>query len=392
MSVDPVPIKVTAELPAHIPSDAGEHIRRAVTDLAESLEIPVEPVLEIVPGNGRLVIADQAIRLDVGNEVSHGSYGLHRTWRLAAALITPRVARRLIAASAAGEHGLRELRSLLVRGVSLGFRLSRFRSAAVELAQGAGARSMLELFEECIAGEECCVARVALPPSSEGIHGLSRNLADELFEHHGLLIPLNSVQIDKGLQPNECRVEWNDLRLRPLVTIREDQIFVEAEQLDLKSHAISAERFTDSISGLQGSLTKAENKERCDALQLVSWTARELLLRNARLALPHSGASLVNRATTEFYLLRLRDAYPVLTETLRRRFDIDFLTNVLRELSAEGVSLRQCVAIFDSLLELNEVATADSRENIIFSPLGVLTKKDPAAWNSGEALVEKYVN
>ena len=95
--VDTITVGVTAQLPENLTSSTVcEDIEHAVLELVQSLEIPVKPIVEILPGNGRLLIGRHAIWLGLDTEETRYSVqGIQGIWRLAGEFITEEVTRHL---------------------------------------------------------------------------------------------------------------------------------------------------------------------------------------------------------------------------------------------------------------------------------------------------------
>jgi flagellar biosynthesis component FlhA len=154
---------------------------------------------------------------------------------------------------------------------------------------------------------------------------------------------------------------------------------------------VDGERFGGPFYGKGGAIVELRHMDACRMAGFSTWNGPEWVLRVVEFLLSTCDGSLVNRSTTEFYLLRLRETHPELAATLQEQFSVAFLTRVIRALVTGGVSLRQCVSIFDAILGLSDVSAADTNKFVVFSPLGIMTKEEPEKWTAGEARVEKYI-
>jgi hypothetical protein len=337
-------------------AEAVADVERAVIDVVRALEIPVEPTFEVSEGSSRLVVGARGIPA----EAAPGRLGvppLHAIWRLAGELVTEEAARLLwrewigeVDEPGGRAAPIADLHWMLVRGARMGFKLSRFRQAAEKLSrEPSPSRRRAELFESSIAGEECRSARLVLSPEVatrpifaragvlpvRGAHtelspwqdeGVLSQVARALFDEDGIALGPISIQVDDHLDSSRFRVEWNDLRLPSIPTPFDAQASVDGPAL--------VEIICALLSGTDGAL--------------------------------------VNRALVDFHLLRLGETHPVLAKALQRTFDATFLTNVMRALAADAISLRQIVLIAMSMVELAETVTADTNKYIVFRPLDVL--------------------
>jgi hypothetical protein len=157
-----------------------------------------------------------------------------------------------------------------------------------------------------------------------GVSSLERAvepLRDRLFDELGLILPPVVVEADAALEGNELRLQLNDVRTPPL--------------------------------------TRPDPERRLSDDAILQILARQI--RN------HAGA-FVTTDTVHLSLILLSEEYPTLVDAVRARFDLAFLTQVLRALADENISIRDLRPILEALLLLSGTTTVDMSALIVFFP------------------------
>jgi type III secretion protein V len=276
------------------------------------------------------------------------------------------------------------LRRMLVDGLALGYRLDRFRDAALpdgEISE----RARIAAFEACIAGDDC--ARLRLWVSRSQFESLRRDephsdadrkpeqpwaemltmTSDGLFYELGLTMPAPEVGIDEALQPPHCRIEWNDLHLPARAGLEPGTAMVAETVARLALLRINGRATVNPANGNECALIDEADLAEAERCGLTTWTARGHLMLMVSAVIRENAAALINRPMVDLYRQSLRQFFPELLAAVDRRFDPEFVTHVLRLLLADELSIRNLSAILQSLLELRAVIVADPK-HIVFAP------------------------
>jgi hypothetical protein len=391
----PLPrVTLTLRLPVAEESERTVKVLlQAMKDMVTSLEIPVEfDVATDYNSEGRLSVCERFIPLPgVGRSESELMVNLHRLWRLAPYCITSDVARHLWLEWKPGDadaitapDDLQRFRSFVCEGAALGFKMSRFRPA-FETAKPrdlTGNRSAA-LFEEAIAKPDCGVARLRLSRDlylawQAALPAEIETLADELFIERGLVLPPIGVVVDETLETLRFRVEWNDLRLPSLHGLQSDLLLVNESSERLRLLNINGSETMHPATGKPAALVDRRSDDACRAAGLETRDSRGLVLFMLGLSLRQAAAALVNKPLLELYLLRLKEFNAALASEVLDRFEVEFITQVVRELAGEGISLRLLIRILDLMLSLEVTADVNDAEYIVFPPNAVGT-----LWGTG---------
>lgn len=86
-----------------------------------------------------------------------------------------------------------------------------------------------------------------------------------------------------------------------------------------------------------------------------------------RTATKHAGLFL-NTDMVRYYLMQLASSWPALVEAITKRFDVLTLTQILRELLDEELSIKNLPAILETLLAVNGELTAEQADSLILLP------------------------
>lgn len=287
----------------------------------------------------------------------------------------------------------REFRRLLATAVSMGLSLERFRDMCTRLPEPtANGTNWIGAFERVAAGRGRCGVRVGLgparfehfqvPPTTEdesGWNDMLEMMRDGLFYELGVIYPEIAVTRDDGLGEIEVRIEWNDLHLPPRAGIRDDQAMVNTTPDALKHLEIESEPTVNPANGADCALIAAADREACEQAGHTTWDARGYTVLQLSAALRHASSAFVNRFLVDHYLDLLSQAFPALVEELDARLDRDVLTQILRALAREEISIRDLRTILTGLVSATPAAaSADLWEKIVFDS-GVVEPMLPAA-------------
>ncbi|MDR4484513.1 MAG: FHIPEP family type III secretion protein [Nitrospirales bacterium] len=279
---------------------------------------------------------------------------------------------------------LGHFRTFLAAALDLGYRLGRFREVSARLPDpDDGARNWIPLFEEIVAGDDCCTVRMFLsreqqqaflasdqqsPEKSETWENMLSMMDDGLFYELGLVFRPVIISVDDALTLPWFRCEWNDLRLPPQRGLDAQHILVNDTVDRLTLLNIKGKEAVNPANGSECAIIDRSHKSIVDNAGLTTWDSRGYAVVAMSAAIRHAAAALVNRSLYQLYILRLREFSPDLVSVLESAVEPDFVVQVLRELLAEEISIRDLSSVLEGVLELRSTINVDMSKYIVFSP------------------------
>ena len=370
--LDCLGIPASAALDVRFPAPAGSGPEGVlwIDGSAIGFALPASPDVAAVAE--RIVAAGFAAR-----ELLIGEPVVHAVWR----------------AWFSGDDCPRDLASdgqwLLRQAVRSGLRLDRVRQAVERLRKADGHRPLGEWFEDAVAEtvvpstgirisraqyEQCYDSSTREPRLLTGddkrLPELLALVLDAIFYDLGLYLKPSAIHISETLDGPWFRVCWNDIVMPPVRGLEPGAVLVNASAALLRSRGVSAER----------AVNPANNNESCVTRDLTEGLAKEfttwgpagyLILALSAAIRAHAGA-LVTARLTDLYLVQLRRAFPDLVEAVTGRFDRVTITRVFRALLDEQISLRDLRAIFEALLAVDGVTSAETDGRVMFQPESML--------------------
>jgi hypothetical protein len=389
-------LRLIAELPARTAgSELVSSTRSAMQTMVDSLDIPTRVEVNVHSGPARLIVGDVALRL---SEVATEPLGfrLDDLWSYADRLVTDDVAQSLwlqwhaAQAERVAEPGfLQAFRDMLAEGVSLGFRLGRFREISRHLPPpDRGRRNWASLFEEAVSAPDSVACRVYLSRehyqrflgptrtgNEEGTtweHKLTM-MADGLFYELGIVFPPLSVHIDDSLPAPWFRCEWNDLRLPSQCGLETNHFLVNDTVDRLRLLNVQGEAAEHPANGSECAVIEQRFVPVCEQAGLTVWDAPGYLILTISTAIRRAAAAFVNRALLDLYLLRLREFNRDLVSVVQDSIDKDTLVRILRGLLSEEISIRDMGLVLNAVVSLQGTCTDDLSKYIIFANRSVGT-------------------
>ena len=340
-----------------------------IADILAALEIPAsEEVARITAG----VAADDAVRYLGRLLTREAARGIWLDWN-------PGAASRIEDA-----HFLRRFHALLVDGITLGYRLGRFRDIASRLPDpDASTRNWIPLFESTVAQDDCGTLRLFLSreqhqsfrsmprgPSSDAQtwDEMLAMMTDGLFYEMGIVFRTPEILIDDRLPSPMLRCEWNDLRLPARPGLDDQSVLVNDTVDRLRQIDIPGREAVNPANGNECAIVDKSLQKAAEDKGLTTWDARGYAVLVFSATIRHAAAALVNRSLYDLYLMRLREFNPDAAAAAEETLDPDFVVQVLRGLLAEQISIRDFPAILQAMLELRSTITLDMSKYIVFAP------------------------
>jgi type III secretory pathway component EscV len=271
---------------------------------------------------------------------------------------------------------------LLIDAYALGLRLDRFREMSVRLPEPGSMNEWIDAFEACVASASFGTVRLtvgadqfsALQASNrqsdprQSWDGLLERTSDEIFDQLGLVYPTPRVETDSSLRSPWFRCDWNDLTLPQVRGLTEQQILVNDTVARLTLLNVKGEEAVHPVTGEESAIVDASYTEVMLQAGLLTWTWLEYMGLYLSGTIRRAANAFVSRQLYDLYSLRLREFAPILLECLEARFRPPFVTQVIRALVADGISVKNLPEVFRAMLELRALMDDEFNKYIVFTP------------------------
>lgn len=210
---------------------------------------------------------------------------------------------------------------------------------------------------------------------------MSEMMQDGLFYELGVRIPRIRLAEDKTLEPDETRLQINDVRLPPKIRLSDAEFLVAGSPDELKLLGIKGRAATNPANGNECAIVadKGDNRERCEESGLATWGQNGYtVLQISRQVREHAGC-FINEGTLRYDFDMLKPRFDSLVRNLTKRFEDSFVTQVLRHLADEQISFRNLRDVLQALLAITKAIEVDSSEFICFPPYGMLPYRSRSA-------------
>lgn len=195
-------------------------------------------------------------------------------------------------------------------------------------------------------------------------------MRDGLFYELGILVPDLRIEPDQTLASNQFRFQINDRALSPSEGLNPDEFFVNETVERLESFKIKGTSKTNPANGLQWAVVKNQHGEleMCQKAGLTTWEPMAFMILALSAEIRRSAASFQTFAVTRHAINNLQAAFPDLVDTTLSRFTLEQISQLMRNLLDEGISVRDLRGIFENLLAITGTTLADHDRLIVFSP------------------------
>ncbi len=285
---------------------------------------------------------------------------------------------------------------MLSEAVSLGLRLNRFREISRNLPEPTESkRNWIRFFEDAF--PECNI-RVYLArenhyrwiesgiSNKQGEQDFKQKIDlmnDGLFYELGLVFRNIDFYVDESLEAPFFRVEWNDFRLPPEKGLSEDKVLVNETTDRLTLLSIKGESAINPANGAECAIIPVEHSKIAEQAGLTTWDSSAYLILNLSSKLRKNAAAFVDRFFVDFIVSRLGQSFPEIVKQINKRYETDFLVQIIRGLLSEEISVRNLAGIFNSLLSVQStIPHVDLSKYIVFSAGGGMVFNDHNDWDN----------
>ncbi|HSE36033.1 MAG TPA: FHIPEP family type III secretion protein, partial [Blastocatellia bacterium] len=195
-------------------------------------------------------------------------------------------------------------------------------------------------------------------------------MRDGLFYELGMVLPEVRVEIDNSLNKNEFRFRLNGRESATLPGLEQDQFLVNETVDRLRLLGINGVEAVNPANGNACAIVRAEEASSGDCREagLTTWGTVGFLVLTLAAEIRKSAATFQTVNATQYILDSLSAAFPDLISTALKRFSVEEICLVLRDLLDEGISIRDLRSILEGMLSVNGTTDVDLDRYIVFSP------------------------
>ena len=267
------------------------------------------------------------------------------------------------------------LAAVLAKVLDLRLPVTDVTTVASTLAQSAAqARTARDAAEDLAAALQSGAMEIRLP--EEYLRGITTAepsggyeqfalLRDGLFYELGLHYPEFRFVTDEGLRPASVAFRINSVATLPWAGLRPDEVLVNEAPDRLRLLNIEGRAAVSPTGGAACSIANARDRSALEAAGLTVWDALGYVGLCLAQTLRGRSVCFVHRTSVETMLEQLAQAFPALVNAAKAKYRVEEITGVLRDLAAEGVSVRNLRLILESLLDYDRIG-ADSSGYIVF--------------------------
>jgi type III secretion protein V len=193
-------------------------------------------------------------------------------------------------------------------------------------------------------------------------------MSDGLFYELGILLPKIDLLADDALAPTEFRIEVNDARLPRRFLPPSDRALVNDTLSRLALLGLQGEPAMHPVNGSECAIVAASDAESCKKAGLTTWDQMGYILLSISAQTRPLAGAFINRHLVEYYLDRLSQAFPIAVTEVRKALSSDAITQVLRALADEEISIRNLLRISEVLALPDTLIRSDLSRFILFNP------------------------
>lgn len=382
---DPVPVSIVVSSEGVDPSETAE-IAGYVRDLCERLALPVIPEVSVAPTEpaGIIIVAGikiaPAVLETLDASVASSALFSHRV-----CLVTDTVARAVFAqfGLAGTETDFHKFHNMLQECVRAGRSLKRLQSVQTE----ALASDPASWLETALSAAEAPDIRIHVSrntyeqlvdpvsgtyvPASDGnqdFGALLKMMSEGLFWELGVFFG-GRLELAHELAGSAFRIGLNDISTPPLQGLESDRFLVNDTVDRLNLLGIDAISTVNPVSLSEAGIVNAKDAKRCEEKHgLTTWTSAGYLILRASAELRQNAAAFCTTEIIAFMLERLQKTSPDLIHAVLDRFEMATVTQALRALLSEEISIRNLRGLLEAMLEIQGTTTVSQRQHIVLGP------------------------
>jgi hypothetical protein len=210
------------------------------------------------------------------------------------------------------------------------------------------------------------------PADEYSLEDVLNTMNDGLFKELGIYCPQPELSINNNLLANQFQIWLNDLPLPIYYTLSNDYFLCNRPSENINQN-ISNPGIYNHANFADFSIREIKDLPTVKEIGYTWGTAGVIVLHLSRIIRENSGVW-VNINVTKAIFEKIENAY-FLKELFLKRFDLIYLTKVLRKLSSEAVTLRHINKILETLISAGDFMELDNSKIEFLPDLNVLSLK-----------------
>ncbi|HMK20982.1 MAG TPA: type III secretion system export apparatus subunit SctV [Terriglobales bacterium] len=181
------------------------------------------------------------------------------------------------------------------------------------------------------------------------------SIRTNLYYESGVIFPAMQVKGDSPGEPGAYTIWFNEV---PIVTgqIRVDSLLVNSSAQEIATYGFKAEDTRNPVTGKPASWISRDQADRARAVGLQAWDTQEILILHLTHYLKKNAKDFIGIQEVQFMVATMKQHYPTLVdETVPKPVSLQTLTEILKRLVEEEVSIRDLKTILQTLCEWGRV-------------------------------------
>ncbi len=196
---------------------------------------------------------------------------------------------------------------------------------------------------------------------TENAQDVFKIMRDGLFYEQGIRFPDYHFSINESLKPNSFAFKINHLTTLPKVGLSPESLLVNDTVDRLSLLNIEGIQSVNPMTGLEFSIIDNEYGDIAEMAGLTTWNQLGYFVLSFGAELKRHASCFIDLPIVEKNLNLLKEAFPALVNTAKETFSISQITQVLRALIAEEISIRNLRLILEQLINYSYIVVDSSR-------------------------------
>ena len=193
-------------------------------------------------------------------------------------------------------------------------------------------------------------------------------MQDGLFYELGIIVPEVQLQIDENLKFNEFKIRLNTIKHGPFMGLGYDEFLVNDTVDRLKLLNIEGRTAVNPANGSECAIVHDTQGqvETCEQAGLTTWDSRGYVVLRLSSEIRRTAAQFQTEEITQYNFDMLGEAFPALVRFAVEQYPLPKISQLLRELLDEEISIRDLNSILESLLSIAATTDVDLNRFIVF--------------------------
>ncbi len=204
-------------------------------------------------------------------------------------------------------------------------------------------------------------------------------MRDGLFYELGVRFPDFVMVADEQLQPDTFSAVINDLPTMPRRGLNSNECLANGSTERLGEFGFPAHPAINPANGNEAAVISIEFNDQISNLGMTTWSQLGYVILEISAWLRQHSNCFIDLETTENAMSGIEPAFPTLVSTVREKISLTLLTQTLRQLLQERITIRGLPQILQAMLTFDYIV-ANPSEHIIFDERLPVLSTPKTAW------------